>query len=443
MATRVDAGTFGFVKDLPQLKLGDADSISAPMSETDWDDKVFDDTFGGDILTKTLLSKVSETNAKNASLYFLRCYHGTQDITPKTLFEAIDTILSNMVLDGHTIFTSTEEKDYTFGTFKEEIQEVQFHRRVDTVRLENDTTLTHTQIIADYAKRAQQKTRQEIIETTNYCGFIFLNCLRTAWKQSESTNRHLLNSVRTSYSSIFGAELDHAVAPMSQTFLNFMDGYFSANSLKVRRVLAFLVARWREAKTSKEDNILGFLRAAGLLSLAENGLGGISWPVKAATKLNLELGKYLAYCCYNEAITSQVERCYKFFTKAEKGATWPWCRLLVQSALFNLSTLKNPDLCVVSAWIALDFSEVRMNEVMQFAKLSTTKSHVYPYARAIQNTVRPSVPTVVHTNEAMEMISNLDLSAYKPQTVEKGKTDERKEPTSSSQVQDRSATFTL
>lgn len=75
---------------------------------------------------------------------------------------------------------------------------------------------------------------------------------------------------------------------------------------------------------------------------------------------------------------------------ANAGKTWPWCRIIVDTALANYST-KNFDICAVCAWIELDFDDELVGGLLQFTEKKGALTHMKETALAIYHELKPLV----------------------------------------------------
>lgn len=126
-----------------------------------------------------------------------------------------------------------------------------------------------------------------------------------------------------------------------------------------------------------DNDYIGLLKAGGMLSLADNGLGLISWTMKAAEKMGVELGTYMSVILVNQALISSMRRLLEFIQVNERQVTWPWCRLFEDTALFDYSTKRNKDAATLSALVVMGNVEA-LNQMLQFKDMDV---HVRRYTK--------------------------------------------------------------
>lgn len=161
----------------------------------------------------------------------------------------------------------------------------------------------------------------------------------------------MMESGTHSFQSLYDGWLKLTIPPPGGNFPILFQATFPGNDTDSKRLFACLVNEWVDHKN--DNNFTGLLKAGGMLSLADNGLGLVSWTAKAAEKMVVELGRYMSAVLVNPAMISSMKRLLHFMSTETQQVTWPWCRLFDESALFDLSTKRNKDAAVLSALVVL------------------------------------------------------------------------------------------
>lgn len=201
------------------------------------------------------------------------------------------------------------------------------------------------------ANRLAEAGLPERSKLINLTGFIMSTCLRLIKKESTCLDHHMMESGTHSFQSLYDGWLKLTIPPPGGNFPVLFQATFPGNDTDSKRLFACLVNEWVDHKN--DNNFTGLLKAGGMLSLADNGLGLVSWTAKAAENMVVELGRYMSSVLVNPAMISSMKRLLHFMSTETQQVTWPWCRLFDESALFDLSTKRNKDAAVLSALVVL------------------------------------------------------------------------------------------
>lgn len=154
-----------------------------------------------------------------------------------------------------------------------------------------------------------------------------------------------------SFQSLYDGWLKLTIPPPGGNFASRFQTWFPGNDTDSKRLFACLVNEWKDH--ARDNDFIGLLKAGGMLALADNGLGLVSWTGKADEKMGVEVGIYMTSILVTPSVMESMHKLLQFMTREDPGVTWPWCRLFTESALFDLSTKKNKDATVLSALVVL------------------------------------------------------------------------------------------
>lgn len=145
--------------------------------------------------------------------------------------------------------------------------------------------------------------RSKVINLTS---LIMINCLRLIKKESTCLDLHMPESGTHSFQSLYDGWLKLTIPPPGGNFAAKFQVCFPGNDMDSKRLFACLVNEWKSH--SDDNDFIGLLKAGGMLALAENGLGLVSWTAKAAEKMGVEVGTYMTSILVTPSIIESMQR---------------------------------------------------------------------------------------------------------------------------------------
>lgn len=243
--------------------------------------------------------------------------------------------------------------------------------------------------------------KQDLI---NLFGFIMINCMRLIKKESTCLDTHMIESGTQSFQSLYGGWLKVAIPPPGGDFASRFQTSFPGNAYDSKMLFACLVTEFSTNPTNQD--LLGLLKAGGMLALSDNGLGLVSWTVMAADKMGVAVGIYMQSLLINQPLMSSMDRLIDFIALGdERGVAWNWCRLFNETALFDYSTRKNKDAALLSALVVLGDPN-KLIGMSQFRDLELYIRKYEPIATAVVNYYSTSSGGPVGSVAAQAIMSN-------------------------------------
>lgn len=376
MSFTVDPNLAHDLNSIRNLKTSQVSNVSNSLTSTHWDDDLFKEIYGEP--AKTYLFKKGDTESiGKLCMVFLANYLGLKQNKPEELIGLYKSILPSMTIGKKLVFAETSNTPSEALEIGEvDVNAYKFpgsmiNQQVGSCLLTKQHIKTFwtemTKLNAD-----EGGNRKNLIDLT--C-FIMLNCLRLIKKEATCLNFHMPEAGTHSFQSLYQGWFKFSIPPPGGNFPLFFQNTFPGNDPDSKQLFACLVNGWMK---NKDDNdYIGLLKAGGMLSLADNGLGLISWTMKAAEKMGVELGTYMSVILVNQAIISSMRRLLEFIQGNENQITWPWCRLFEETALFDYSTKRNKDAAALSALVVMG-DVAALNQMLQFKDMDV---HVRRYTK--------------------------------------------------------------
>lgn len=250
---------------------------------------------------------------------------------------------------------------------------------------------------------ADENDRQTVV---NMAAFLTINMFRSFKKDIKTLGPHMINNVSKSFLSLFKVEIGAKFPPPSLRYCDLFSDHFPQSSMSARNFMAYTVKSWVLSQQNKEaihDSVRGVLKAGCILALAENGLGAISWTLKAAKVLKVSVSTYLIHCMMSPAMERQVTRIAEILRDHNRGFTWPFCRLFDESALCDLSNDHCPEMSMIGALIGMgDYTKAQ--ELQQFSKLKSLFPSMIKHANALKAILSPDIPDSASSKEGLRVL---------------------------------------
>lgn len=217
---------------------------------------------------------------------------------------------------------------------------------------------------------------------------------------------HMIVNATKSFQSLYSIEINCKIPPPSEPYCKIFLDHYPQTGNSAKALLAYTIQAWVISQTTvseHKETIKGFLKAGCILALAENGLGAISWTLKAARSLHVDVGTYLLYCMVTSSMETQVARIHALLKNKDRGNTWPFCRLFQESALCDLSNDKCPELSIIGALLSMETYR-QAEDLQQFSKLRSLFPSMREYADVLRDLLRPSIPDSAVTSEGLLVV---------------------------------------
>lgn len=352
---------------IKNLKTSHLASISNSITSTEWNDNLYKAEYGNKAKSY-LCRKGDGERVGSLCLVFLANYLGVKQNTPDELISLYRSILPSMTIGDQVVFEETKSTaSAAMNVGEVDIASYRFPGAASTFQLgtcamtKQNVKVFWTEMNALFVAGGGSRTNM-----INLICFIMLNCLRLIKKESTCLNTHMPESGTHSFQSLYQGWLKLTIPPPGGNFPIYFQNTFPGNDSDPKQLIACLVNGW--LAHSDIHNYLGMLKAGGMLSLADNRLGLISWTVKAAEKMGVELGTYMTAVLVNQALIASMRRLLEFINQNTNQKTWPWCRLFEESALFDYSTKRNKDATVLSALVVMG-DESALSQMAQFKEM--------------------------------------------------------------------------
>lgn len=370
--------------------------------------------FVTDDKAKTYLNKRADVESvSKLGMIFIAEYLGLARLSSDQITSLYKAVWPMMIIDKRHVFSNVGQSNC--ATFTETTYDVNLYRfpgaKSHLVVKNNKYTKINVRqfwevVLAKLGGQASDK--QDLI---NLSGFIMINCMRLIKKESTCLDTHMIESGTQSFQSLYGGWLKVAIPPPGGDFTLRFQTSFPGNSLDSKMLFACLVTEY--SSNPADQNLLGLLKAGGMLALSDNGLGLISWSVKAADKMGVAIGVYIQSLLINQPLMSSMDRLIEFTALGnERGVTWNWCRLFNETALFDYSTRKNKDAAVLSALVVLGDPN-KLIGMSQFRDLELYIRKYEPIATAVINYYSTTTGGTVGSVAAQAIMAN-SLSHINP-----------------------------
>lgn len=280
-------------------------------------------------------------------------YLGLIESTATDLVNLYKSIWPRMTLKKASVFTHLGNGSVATLTLSEvDVGKYKFPGAATSMALKaSRMTRDHVNEFWTELIRMVDSDHTERNRVINLTSFIMINCLRLIKKEATCLDHHMPESGTHSFQSLYDGWLKLLIPPPGGNFAAKFQTCFPGNDTDSKRLFACLVNEWKSHST--DNDFIGLLKAGGMLALADNGLGLISWTAKAAEKMGVEVGTYMTSILVTPSIIESMQRLLNFMIRETPGVTWPWCRLFTESALFDLSTKRNKDASILSALVVL------------------------------------------------------------------------------------------
>lgn len=337
MSYSVDPSVAHDLERFKNLKSSQLANVSNSITSTDWNDDLYQNTYGE--RAKAYFNKKGDAERIGSlCLVFLANYLGIKQNTPTEIIDLYKSILTSMTIGNKTVFGNTGSTISAAMTVGEvDIMSYRFPGAASTLQLgtcgmtKQNVKTFWTEMVT--LSNTGGKSRSKMI---NLVSFIILNCLRLIKKEETCLNTHMPEAGTHSFQSLYHGWLKFNIPSPGGNFPIALQNTFPGNDPDSKQIFACLVNGWMDNKD--DHNYIGLLKAGGMLSLADNGLGLIPWTVKAAVKMGVELGNYMSTILVNQSLISSMRKLLDFINSNQGQITWPWCRLFEESALFDYST---------------------------------------------------------------------------------------------------------
>lgn len=353
---------------------------------------------------KTYLCRLGDgERVGSLCLVFLANYLGVKQSNPDELISLYRSILPSMTIGNIPVFSDVgTNAPAALNLGEVDIASYRFPGAASTFQL-GTCAMTKQNVKAFWTEMTSLFNAEGVsmMNMINLTCFIMLNCLRLIKKESTCLNSHMPESGTHSFQSLYQGWLKLTIPPPGGNFPIYFQNTFPGNDLDSKQIFACLVNGW--IAHSDNHNYLGLLKAGGMLSLADNGLGLISWTVKAAEKMGVELGTYMTAVLVNQALIASMRRILDFINQNTNQKTWPWCRLFEESALFDYSTKKNKDATVLSALVVMG-DESALSQMAQFKEMDVHIRRYSPIASSVIEHFAGLTSGVVGSEEARSIM---------------------------------------
>lgn len=383
MAYTVDPEMAEQVRRMKNMKSNNLKGVSNTITSTPWNDASYDQEFGSPAKTY-LCSKGDVELVSRLSLVFLANYLGVIESSAADLMSLYKSIWPSMTLKTNSVFTNLGNgATATLALGEIDIGKYKFPGAANSITLKSlRMTKEH---VKDFWTEMNRLAEGDIVERNrliNLTSFIMINCLRLIKKEATCLDHHMPESGTHSFQSLYDGWLKLTIPPPGGNFAVKFQVCFPGNDSDSKRLFACLVNEWRSH--SSNNDFIGLLKAGGMLALADNGLGLVSWTAKAAEKMGVEVGTYMTSILVTPSIIESMQRLLTFMTRENPGVTWPWCRLFTETALFDLSTKKNKDASILSALVVLGDPNLLM-QMSQFKDMEVFIRKYTPISEAVIN----------------------------------------------------------
>lgn len=336
MAYTVDPEMADRVRRMRDLKSNNLIGVSNTITSTDSTDTIYEDGYGRH--AKTYLHSRADAEVVSAlGLVFLSNYLGLAEITAAEIVDLYKSIWPGMTLKGVYIFNAlTNHSVSTLTLGDPDITKYKFPGAATSINLKSSRmTRKHVKNFWDEMVKMAAGYISERSKMINLIGFIMINCLRLIKKESTCLDTHMPESGTHSFQSLYDGWLKLTIPPPGGNFSSRFQTCFPGNDDDSKRLFACLVNEWM---THTENNdFIGLLKAGGMLALADNGLGLISWTGKAAEKMGVEVGTYMTSILVNPSIMESMLELYGTPELYEKKPTRKIMALV--SIVYGVSTL--------------------------------------------------------------------------------------------------------
>lgn len=365
------------------MKSTNLTGVSNTIVSTPWDDDVYDVEYGTP--AKAYLYEKGDTEiVSRLGLVFLANYLGLIESSAEDLANLYKSIWPKMTLKKSPVFNNLTNRPVSTLTLGEiDITKYKFPGAATSMNLKSSRmTREHVKNFWMEMIKLADGDMTERSKMINLVSFIMINCLRLIKKESTCLDNHMPESGTHSFQSLYDGWLKLPIPPPGGNFSSRFQTSFPGNDTDSKRLFACLVNEW--TSHTNDNDFIGLLKAGGMLALADNGLGLVSWTGKAAEKMGVEVGTYMTSILVTPSIIESMQRLLTFMTRSRPGITWPWCRLFTDSALFDLSTKKNKDATVLSALVVLG-DPATMIQMSQFRDMEVFIKRYNPIALAVVN----------------------------------------------------------
>lgn len=412
MSFTVDPNLADDLERIKNIKTSQVSNVSNSLTSTDWDDDYFKTAYG--VPAKTYLNKKGDTESIGAlCLIFLANYLGIKQNKPEELIGLYKSILPSKTIKKKRVFVDTSNTPSDALEIGEvDIGSYKFPGGLSNLQI-GTCTLTKQNVKTFWTEMNLLNAddggnRDNLINLTS---FIMLNCLRLIKKESTCLNYHMSESGTHSFQSLYQGWLKFNIPPPGGNFPVFFQNTFPGNDPDSKNLFACLVNGWLKHKG--DNDFIGLLKAGGMLSLADNGLGLISWTMKAAEKMGVELGTYMNITLVNQAIIASMQRLLMFINSNRNQTTWPWCRLFEETALFDFSTKRNKDAATLSALVVMG-EAAALKQMLQFKDMEMYIQRYTNVAIVIVNHFAGMTSGVVGSEEARSIMMTVASMPNEP-----------------------------
>lgn len=143
------------------------------------------------------------------------------------------------------------------------------------------------------------------------------------------------------------------MAPPHANFLAEMREYLQKNSTLATNLSALMAAAFATAPSEK---IKGIWRDGCVLSLSYTGLGSVGWFEKAVATAKMDHRTFLK----NVAVETLGPFIRKYLDLCNVHASWPFCHIMDDTALSDLSALNIP--AVTCFFVALSLNHMTFED---------------------------------------------------------------------------------